>query len=736
MAAQITRLPLVKRLLGGFPLPLLLAAIFFAVLIPLCFLSRTTYALSAEATPYGGLFFLNLLIGLILFVLVGINLLWLYRRLKRKVAGALLARKLILLFGGLALFPAVVVFAFALQFIDRSIDSWFDLQIDRALQSALELTKRVAALEGQRLRREVEAFREEIRKVVVERELLPLTLEEVRLQLGAKEMAVLTTRGEIVALSGDQALILPSLPDPQLLLRAKEEGGIVVLDPATEPLLSSAESLAVRVLLPLEGDNVLQVIRPLPTPLLRRALQVEEAYGQYQQMAYLRRALKLSFSLTLGLILLISLLTAFWAAFISTRRLVKPIQVLLEGTKAVAAGNFEKRLPVLSRDDMGQLIAAFNTMISQLEAAQKEQQRSQQQLEEQHAYLEAVLNTLYSGVITLSRHFRLEISNRAASEILGLGLATLRGEPLSFVGRLRPELKGWIQQLRSRLLNPEVQWHFELTVGGRVLLTRGGPLHNSRGERTGHVIVFDDITTLVQAQKRAAWSEMARRLAHEIKNPLTPIRLAAERLHHKLEAEVSPEGARLLERSTQTIIQQVETLKGLASAFSDFARPPKLKPERLSLKEFFENFTTLYPPASRVQWILKIPEDLPSIEADSAALQQLFHNLTKNALEAVEGEVSISVEISSTEEGVEIFFCDNGPGIPPVEKDRIFEPYVTTKTKGSGLGLAIVRRIVEEHGGKISLEESRRGACFKIELPRQPIMVSQDDRKETQGSGR
>lgn len=712
-----------------FPLSLFVVILFGIILVPLHLMSSATQTASELSRWYSWLLMTNFLGGTLLLGLVIANVWWLVRQFRKRAAGSRLALRMVLLFVFLALTPASIVFYYSLKFLHRSIDSWFDVQIDQAMESSLELGK--AALD-QRMRVLLQRTQGLANSLSETSEaLLPVELDRLREQSDAVELTLLTRQGRIVATSSaGMGLILPSLPDPSLLTRA-EEGGHVSLDPAPTPLVREEKEAVfqVRALVPVQLDEplFLQALYQLPQRLNQLAQTVESAYSHYRQMVYLRDSLKFSFSLTLALILQITMLAAIWVAFLSIRRIVAPVKMLVQGTRAVAQGNLDKRLPILQKDDMGFLVSSFNAMTARLAQARDEAERSRRQVEDQRAYLETVLSHLSSGVLTLDGQLRFKTANQAAEAILEIDFSQLRDKPLRRLAEANPALEGLVRLIRSRLDEAEGVWQEEVILtmaqGQKVLLCRGSPLLGADGgRRHGAVLVFDDITALVQAQKHAAWSEMARRLAHEIKNPLTPIQLAAERLAHKLRPQLNSQEKTVLERSTRTIVQQVEALKAMVNAFSEYARLPKMQFKPLDLSILIDEVLALYPPSAGIEFTLEIASDLPQLEADPMRLRQVLHNLIKNSLEAGTPPVHMKITARRVSErgfdGVELALEDDGPGVDAERMDQIFDPYVTTKPKGTGLGLAIVRKIIEEHGGTIYLDRHfTKGARFVIRMP-------------------
>ena len=479
----------------------------------------------------------------------------------------------------------------------------------------------------------------------------------------------------------------------------------------------------------------MQAIFPTLSRIDELSSRLEAAYNRYTELAYLRQSLKLSFSLTLSLVLLFGLMSALIAAFHTARRLVAPVADIARGTRAIADGDYEQQLPLPKQDDeLAFLVASFNTMTRRIAQARDAAARSQQAVETQRTYLETVLGRLSSGVVAFDDEQRLRTANPAARQILNLPEGESEDPDLTRIEGERPWLAPWTEMVR-RHLEAEQDWRAEITIyrteGRQTLMCRGSTLPLPGMEERGHVVVFDDITTLLAAQRDAAWGEVARRLAHEIKNPLTPIQLSAERLRHKLLAKSSEEDARIVDRSTRTIIQQVEAMKAMVNDFSDYARSPRIQTEPVELDRLVHEVLDLYKSAGAGALAIRLEAPGAMIRGDPLRLRQVIHNLVKNAQEALEGRPEPHIEITTKRvlaagsvgvddlEGgtVELQVRDNGPGFDGDLKDRAFEPYVTTKPKGTGLGLAIVKKIIEEHGGIIAAENTHPGAAIRIRLP-------------------
>ena len=678
---------------------------------------------------YSYLLGLNLLGLVLMVVLILVNLYRTVDEYRRQMPGSRLKARLVLVFVLLALAPVGLVYYFSVQFLQHSIDSWFDVRIDEALTDALQLSQASLDLHMREALKQTEDMAGEFSDTT--EPLLATTLNQLRSRSRADELSLLTERGHVIASSiGDTVRIVPDRPPEPVLLQVKQGHTYAGLD------IIRGAGLNIRIVVPLAktlptgGARALQALFPIPERINTLADNVQSEYAQYRELAYLRKPLKFTFILTLSLVLLLGVLIAVWAAFFAARRLVAPIGDLALGTRAVAEGNFDTQIPVTSRDDLGFLVQSFNDMTRQLARARDEAHRSQQQLEMERAYLEAVLTHLSSGVLTIDRNNTLRTANAAASHILGVALINAIGESVDVLGVRHSHLMPLTEALLPQMSRGVQEWGAEVVLFGgqrQVLLCRGAPLPGVGEMPAGHVIVFDDVTALVQAQRDAAWSEVARRLAHEIKNPLTPIQLSAERLRHKYLKRMDPSDAELLDRLTHTIIQQVKGMKEMVNAFSEYARGPQQQAQPVNLNDLLQEVLDLYQGAT-TEFVTDLDKGLPAIQADPGRLRQVLHNLVKNALEALESASRPRVEVRTQCAAgpqctfVEMRIQDNGPGFPEDILGHVFEPYVSTKPKGSGLGLAIVKKIVEDQGGVLWAENLTGGGArvvirFAVKTP-------------------
>lgn len=695
------------------------ALLLLAMLAPsLYFLHIVAQEPQRFSALYPWLLVLAIVESALLLLLIGINIWRLVRQYRSRATGSRLSVRLILTFVVLSVVPVSVVYYFSFDFLGRGIENWFDVRVENALTSALKLSR--AALD-ERMRDQLKVTQRMADAVsTLHPGELSFRLEELREQSGALELTVLTYSGRIVAASNiNPTIIVPNQPHETILQQLRQGRDYVGVDPL-------GGGLQVRTVVrvpaydPLQEQRVMQLLAPLTERISELAEAVQKGYAQYEESSYLREPLKFSFLLTLSLVLLLTLLGAVWAAFYSARRLVEPIRILAIGTRLVASGDYGKRLPLTSSDELGVLVQSFNDMTQRIAQARDEAERSQRRAESQKAYLEVVLGRLSSGVLVLDNQRVLRTTNAAANQIFGFDLNELVGVSIDDVGKRYPLFNHFIIAIMPYLVSDRSEWREEITFfgasGRQVLMCRGAALVRDRSF-SGHVIVFDDVTKLVQAQRDAAWGEVARRLAHEIKNPLTPIQLAAERLRHKFLATMDSADATVLDRSTNTIVQQVEVLKEMVKAFSEYARPPAIKLSKVDINALLDEVLELFRGDPLVDIHAQLSPSLPPIEADPSRIRQLLVNLIKNAIEARAESTKLNVDICTriVEDAgyplAELVIEDSGSGVPEELIGRIFEPYVTTKPKGSGLGLPIVKKIVEEHGGAIRVENRDQGGA-------------------------
>ncbi len=692
---------------------------------------------------YTWLFGLGLALTVGLLFLIAYQIFSLLRKLRGRVFGSKLALRLMAVFALMAMIPGGLVYAISVQFLNRSIDSWFDVPVDKALSAALNLSK--GALDGALVELTRSAQQAAVKVALGEADYTD-TLKKARSAAGFDEIALFAVDGtpmgyaSAAMLSAETAKATSSTalfadkPTPQELrdadmgipvqaIETVAERGFLLRTVVAVPTTASRSS----PLPSTDGRRLIQVVRAAPKAMTADAQTVEAGFNDYARLSLQRSGLKRLFALTLTLAMLLTLFSALAISFLLSERLAAPLSALAESTRAIAKGDFSKLNPVKSRDEFGVLTQSFNTMTRQLGEASDVVARKQQELENANTYLESILGNLTSGVITLDERGYAKTINKNAQDMLGFDQQALKGLKLPEWGQLQPRLALLIDEIKAQqALARDKPWEhqiiFDGPLGRRTLLVRATKLPATID--SGFVFVFDDITGLIQAQRDAAWGEVARRLAHEIKNPLTPIQLYAERMQMKLADKLAPADREMLARGTSTIVAQVGALKSMVDDFALYSRSARLKPVPLLFNDLVRDVLVLYE-SMNVEIEQKLQPDIPQMMADPALLRQVLHNVIQNALDALSGIAAPRIIIETKivndmmqNDMMQLVVEDNGSGIKADVKTRIFEPYVTTKPKGTGLGLAIVKKIIEEHRGRISVTNAEsQGARVEILLP-------------------
>jgi len=710
----------------------------------------------------------NVLVGTALFVLVLFLLARLISRYRRKRFGSRLMTRLVLMFTLIGVLPGLVIYLVSVQFVSRSIESWFNVKVETALESGLTLGRSALDASLKDLRLKARAVASELSEMPDAMLAAQLARSIERNQLN--EAIVVSGTGQLVA-STSSALsnLVPDMPTAAMISRAKSMGGYGLIEGGSEGLTSVTDGetnspsttakggLRLRVLVTIRGDGslmslssqprYLQVTQAVPEQLSANAEALRIAYGEYQERSLARAGLRNFYLITLTLTLLLAIFAAMVSAFLLATDLAQPLLLLAEGTKAVAEGDLSPRPIAASSDELGTLTKSFNIMTSQLADARESVERNRKEVEDAKAYLESVLANMSAGVMVLDDQLRLVTFNASAEKILYQNLWPYLGLSFGSIDTLvafsAPIVEAFSGQSAHAAMSdgdPLIQqWQQQIEIPRRLigqkidteitLLARGARLPVGTG--LGHVVVFDDISDLISGQRSTAWAEVARRLAHEIKNPLTPIQLSAERLMMKLQTKLSGDDAALLERGTNTIVNQVVAMQQMVDNFRDYAKtpPPVLKP--LELNHLITEILDLYGGLrSNEQLTTHLENDLPKIMGDATQLRQVVHNLLQNAQDAtseLNGERAPQIDVhteskrysdadGATRIAVSLSITDNGPGFDSKVMARAFEPYVTSKPRGTGLGLPVVKKIVEEHGGRIELQNRKDGPGARVSI--------------------
>jgi nitrogen fixation/metabolism regulation signal transduction histidine kinase len=685
-------------------------------------LATATSNTTLFATGYDTLLVVNGVLIVLLMLVVGWQLWHLRRNLKAGVFGSRLALRLVFLFALVAVLPGALVYAVSVQFIGRSIESWFDVRVDRALEGGLALGQKTL---DYLLKDTVNKANQMAVSLADNPGNLAGALSRASEQMNVYEAAVFSQGGAVLAVAGTSGSRATPEPPPLAALRlARLQQPYSKIEQAPDGGLILRVVVAVNTEDALNPTKLMQIVEPVPKSLAQDAERVQAGVRDYQELSFSRAALKNLYRLTLTLTLLLALTTALGLAVVLSERFAAPLGLLAEGTRAGAEGDFTRRQPVVSRDELGVLTESFNTMTAQLAEAQSREQESRRAIETTRAYLESILGNLSAGVLVFDERHRLRMVNPSAAVILQQPLADLIGMSLADWGKRQPPLAPFAELVSEAFrASGDRQWQKEaelaVTKMSRTLLMRGTRLPGG-ADSGGYVLVFDDVSELVQAQRDAAWAEVARRLAHEIKNPLTPIQLSAERMQVKLASRLDGADADTLRRGTQTIVSQVAAMKHMVDDFAIYARQPRPgQMQAVDLSGLLLDVLALYDSLGpRVA--LSLPDTPVHIQGEPTRLRQVFHNLLRNAVDAQTDvpDPRFAISLTAGDGLATLVFEDGGPGFTEDVLTRPFEPYITTKAKGTGLGLAIVKKIVDEHGGRITLANAPgSGARVTIVFP-------------------
>jgi len=709
-------------------LPVALALV--VLLVSLILVSNVQQDASGFSQPYIWVLVLTIFALLVVTAAISHRVVSLARKVREHAPGAMLSARWVRYFLVLSLPPALIVYFFSAYFLTQTVDSWFNVGVEAALSDSLELGQQFLDNRKLEVRNQVIRLRREIDNPGDDIDAVRRTLLANVSASGPVELSIMEGDGRLLASANiDMRADLPDRPGDNALLQAKDRGEYAAVEPVADSILR------IRVIQRLAFDvtggqeYLLQAIYPLPEAVTTLTSKIATEHERYQRLTYLREPLTQSFILILSLVLLLTVLLAILAALNVSRRMVTPISKLAQATREIAAGDLTYAIQAETRDELGFLVQSFNEMTEALTSASEEAEHSRAQMQSQREYLETILGSLTAGVLTVDKHQKVVTANAASEEILGMPTGFFVGQSLSNRAGMTPFLAPLAELIWRQVRRGPAEWQREVRLQAHgqtlVLLVRGSRLDEEISHVGGTVVVFDDVTVLNQAQREAAWAEVARRLAHEVKNPLTPIRLSAERLRMKLMSKLDAKDGNMLESATGTIVSQVEALRSLVDAFGDYAQEPQMERAPVELDQLIREVVELYQHEDqRVEFQLKLIAGPLGFLADSGQLRQLLHNLIANSSEAAAADKQAEVRIHTrliTQAGkqwLEVEVNDRGPGYPQAVLEKPFEPYVTFKTTGSGLGLAICRKIVSEHDGRITIHNpAAGGACTTIILP-------------------
>ena len=700
-------------------------------LVLLFLLTQATDNRELYERNYRQLFGLNVVVATLLMGVIGWLSIRLVMRLRQGKFGSRLLLKIAATFALVGFLPGLLIYSVSYQFVSRSIESWFDVKVEGALDAGLNLGRTTLDTLANDLGQKTRAATAQINDLPDAS--VGIAMERIKDQLGADDVILWSTSGQAISSVGESRYkINPDRPSPMQMRLVKTQNVVTAIDGLDEAELQGTAKARIRALVLVAPSGlgllieprVLQVTKALPPTLVSNALAVEVAYREYQERALGREGLRSMYIGTLTLSLFLAVFGAVLLAVLLGNQLARPLLMLAEGVRDVAAGDLSPKPALQARDELGGLTRSFAVMTQQLADARTAVDRSMLQVHTSRANLQTILDNLTAGVIVLTEDGRIKSSNPGATRILRVPLAAWEGRTLSdieglveFAEHVRREFDGflgersqhgldhWQQsfELHATTISPAVQLSDDMQQH-ITLLARGAVLPNN-----GRLLVFDDISEIVSAQRAQAWGEVARRLAHEIKNPLTPIQLSAERLEMKLTGKLQAPEQLILNKSVKTIVDQVDAMKRLVNEFRDYARLPLADLKPLDLNALVQDVMQLYGAENAaVPVYAQLDPACPLIMGDAQQLRQVVHNLLQNAQDATEGQarptVSIATQLGATSGRVRLLVRDNGPGFPPNILNRAFEPYVTTKTRGTGLGLAVVKKIADEHSARIDLK--------------------------------
>jgi nitrogen fixation/metabolism regulation signal transduction histidine kinase len=664
-------------------------------------------------------------------VLLALIIVWLavrlYMRYRLGRFGSRLLLKLVAIIGLVGVLPGVLIYAVSYQFVARSIESWFDVRVESALAAGLNLGRTTLDTLSADLSGKTRNAAEELARLP--NAAAVLAMERLRAQLGASDMVLWSGSGQPMATAGASRFDFAPNRPPLAVLRTVRANRVLAQVEGLEESADTAEAsglavnqarIKVLALVSAPGFGLdiepryLQVVVPLPQALVVDALAVQVANREYQERALGREGLQRMYIGTLTLALFLSVFGAVLLAVVLGNQMVRPLLVLAEGMREVAQGDLSPKAALTSRDELAGLTRTFASMTQELSDARSAVQHSMHQVDAARENLQTILDNLTAGVAVLDAQGLLRSVNPGAARILRIPLGLYHGQPLAAVPGLEVFGAAVMQQF-ERFLSDDTpreggHWQQSFELGrhgnapqdeGITLIARGALLPNNE-----RLLVFDDVSEMVSAQRAQAWGDVARRLAHEIKNPLTPIQLSAERLAMKLDGKVQPAEQAILNKSVRTIVDQVDAMKRLVNEFRDYARLPAAQMVPTDLNALIKDILVLYDHAA-VPVRTELADGLPPVMADPQQLRQIVHNLVQNAQDAMAGldsaEVLLRTRRSDSGPWVRLSVIDHGPGFSEHILKRAFEPYVTTKSKGTGLGLAVVKKIMEEHGGRVDI---------------------------------
>ena len=661
-----------------------------------------------------------------LFLLITFQVFKLLQNVRKEITGSKLTLRLVISFGMMVLIPVLIVYLVSVNFLTKSIESWFDVRVESALEGGLTLGQKTIdiliddiELKGKSIAYAISNQPYEKREDI---------LIDLREKFSISRAVLFKIDGTISAISENNPTISSSsitLADIEksqngYFGRIEESENNSLVLKAYIPIFYNDKNQKIELI---RSNEILMLSQPIPESIANIAISVESVFEEYQQLRYSRNSLKIIYTLTLTIVLMLAILTSVAISFVISRRFTKPLSLLSEATNLIAKGNYKKIIPEIGKDELGTLVKSFNSMTYQLDSATKNSRKNRKRLEDARAFLDATLTNLATSIVVIDSKKRIKLYNKSAEKLLNFRSSNMVGENLIFAIKDIEKFDAVIkfiddaQERKNKSLAISQEINFGPQNEEKTYILKLSALLESSG--ISYILVLEDITTIAKAQRQIAWGEIARRLAHEIKNPLTPIQLSAERVQNKIKDKLNENDRNLLNKSTNTIIKQVDALKLMVNEFSEYARSPKLVKKTINIIELIDEISYLYSDQN-FQIIKKYPNKIKTLKVDENKFRQVFINIFDNSKAALKNinKPKINITIKFEKKSIRIKFEDNGIGIPIGIIEKIYEPYVTSKKTGTGLGLAIVYKIIEEHNGVIEINNKRpRGVSILITLP-------------------
>ena len=661
-----------------------------------------------------------------LFFLIIFQVFKLLQSVRKEITGSKLTLRLVIAFGLMVLIPVSIVYLVSVNFLTKSIESWFDVRVESALEGGLNLGQKTIDI----LIDDIELKGKSIAYAIANKpyEKREDILIDLREKFSISSAVLYKSDGSISAISESNPIIRSStlsLEDIRRVQngyfgRIEETKNKNLLLKAFIPIFYNDKNQTIDLI---GSEEILMLSQPVPESISRMAISVESVFEEYQQLRYSRNSLKIIYTLTLTIVLMLAILTSVAISFVLSRRFTRPLSLLSEATNQIAKGNYKKIIPEVGKDELGTLVKSFNSMTYQLETATKNSKKNRKHLEEARAFLDATLTNLVTSIVVIDKNINIKMYNKSAAKLLNFKSSNMVGENLKNAIQDMKKFHSVITFIEDSLgkKNKATDISKEIVLGSqedeKTLILKLSALHESSG--ISYILVLEDISTVAKAQRQIAWSEIARRLAHEIKNPLTPIQLSAERVQNKIINKLNEADKELLNKSTKTIIKQVDALKLMVNEFAEYSRTPSLVRKTINIAELIDEISYLYSDHN-IEIKKNYPKKIKEIKIDENKFRQVLINIFDNSKAATENikNPKIIITVKYNKNSIMLKIEDNGIGIPTEIIDKIYEPYVTSKKTGTGLGLAIVNKIIEEHSGNIEIKNTKpNGVCILITLP-------------------